>query len=241
MVLAVPPAWGELRWQRKSVSVEKALLYLLWFARGVTQCIVQDVRRLIITLPTDGAGKGRWPGTACTRAPRLEGWQPLLRGTGAAGHIPWAHGVTRGLWARPHAWGPPATIVTIWPQIVPGLLAHLPHSGMGRCAGEPQPPMAGGAGGFGVFPPGELAGGLFKFGGPAWAGAVLGEQLPPAPAACQNNRVGDSAGSGGAWGLTPAPKGKLRHRGMWLVPLHLGRGGRAPEHDPPVALPFPGN
>lgn len=124
-VLAVPPVRGEPHWQRKSVTVEKASLYLLWFARGVTQCIAQDVRRLIITLPANRAGKGRWPAAACTRPPRPAGWQLPLRGAGAAGRIPSVRGATRGLWARPHAWGPRAPVMPIWPQIVLRLARSL--------------------------------------------------------------------------------------------------------------------
>lgn len=82
--LAVPPASlaEEVGDCWKSFSVCSGL------AGGVTQCMAQDARRLIITLPTGGQRRGgRWPGAARTR-PR---W-----GTGAAGHVPWVHGATRG-------------------------------------------------------------------------------------------------------------------------------------------------
>lgn len=63
---------------------KKSLFYLLCFARGVTQCIAQDVRRLIITLLQTGLGR-EGKVAACTRPPRPMGQQPLRGAPGPPG------------------------------------------------------------------------------------------------------------------------------------------------------------
>lgn len=68
-------AGASLAGEGKLVAVEKKkkfFFHLLRFAAGVTQCVAQDARRLIITLPTSRAGEGRCPSTLGRGLP---GWR----------------------------------------------------------------------------------------------------------------------------------------------------------------------
>lgn len=73
-----------------------------WFARGVTQCIAQDVRRLIITLPMDGqrdgAGEGKVNGSCSHQAPVAGGaWELPAMSHGCTGrHVASGRGLMRG-------------------------------------------------------------------------------------------------------------------------------------------------
>lgn len=113
----VSPSRGEPRWQRKSASVEKS--FCICSPLRVTQCIVQDVRRLIITLPANRAGKvaGR-----------------CLHKALPAGRIP--GGVTRVLLGATPA---PMALV---PCFCPVLVTLLPRGTLHQ--GRPAPAATGG-------------------------------------------------------------------------------------------------
>lgn len=145
-------------------------------------------------------------------------------GMGAASHVPWVHGATRGLWARSDAWGPRALILLIWPQIAPGLLALLRHGMLQQGLAVSHSWWCW------CFTHRWLV----RIWDSLVQGLPWGSGFPPAPATGQNSFVGGSMG--GLWPRTRT-EGKLRHGGGRGLFCCTWWGGRAPEHDPPAALP----